>query len=335
MNKPVIVTPGHHKPSEDWIKSIPEEIPVIFVVDGPRGLFEIKRSNFKLYYYEDQRELLGDLDLDWSQFKHSASIKNFGHWLAWKEGYDPIISLDYDCIIDKDFVKKHIEVLQSKPPSVESPTGWVNPLMQIGVWPRGFPYSKRKVVYHRIREIEGEVKLNMGLWDNLLDLNGMDRVSIDSPKSCGFEGPNLAVIGNIPFCGMNFAFRRELAPALLMLPNFKIKNLIIKRHDDTWGGYIIKKFMDKRGDLFTYGKPIVFHDSDVDIEKDIQNEAGTIAFSETFFKFIDEIFERIKPKSYERMWRDFSRLFERKARGTVFEPLTNSIIWWKELFQIR
>ena len=92
--------------------------------------------------------------------------------------------------------------------------------------------------------------MNMGVWDHILDLNGVDKLAAEPPYDPGLRADtNLVALGNLPLCGMNTAFTAELTPAFFFLPDLWIDGWQLSRHDDIWGGYVVKKLMDRRGDL--------------------------------------------------------------------------------------
>src|SRR3954466_15643522 len=99
----------------------------------------------------------------------------------------------------------------------------------------------------------------MGVWEGIVDLNGIDRFPPhEAPEEPGLHGPEPRVaLGNLPVCGMNTSFVRELIPAYFFLPDVWVADgspggWQLSRHDDIWGGYVLKKLMDKRGDLLSF-----------------------------------------------------------------------------------
>jgi len=81
----------------------------------------------------------------------------------------------------------------------------------------------------------------MGLWDNVIDINGIDKVLAVPPKTITLKKKHLAALKSMPICGMNNSFLKEAIPAYFFLPNFKVGNWTVSRHDDIWGGYIFQK----------------------------------------------------------------------------------------------
>lgn len=310
MAKSVIVSSVHKQPSKKWIKNLPDIS--IIIVDDSDGEIVIKRKNIEVYNYKRQEQELGKFYSGFEQFHHSSSCKNFGHWLAYKKGYDVIIGLDSDCICPKNFIEQHLKALNKEG------YGWENPLYKIGWYSRGFPYSQRKQ----------KIMVNMGLWENELDINGKDRIIKNPPKNTLINDNKIA-LGKIPFSGMNFACRRELIPSLFFLPNFNYGVNYFKRHDDIWGGYIMQKFLKKRKECISYGLPIIYHDTKIIAEEDVEEEKALNKYSDDFYEIVDGIFEKIRVGMYIEMLQQFEPKFEK----TIFKGLIEPIKWWQKLWR--
>jgi len=303
MVKSVVVSAVHRQPSEDWIRYLP--LPAI-IVDDSNGKIEIKKEGVEVIDYKKEKV--------WEKFYYSSACKNFGLWLAYKRGYDVIMVLDSDCVAPIDFKEKHLNAL------IKTGYGWENPLKSIGWFPRGYPYSQRNK----------KVGVNMGLWTNVLDINGADRIKRKSLVKFDRKKTKIAV-GKIPFSGMNVAIRRDLIPGMFFLPNFEYKELKFRRHDDIWGGYILQKLMEKKGDVVDYGPPIVFHEGEVNAEEDAKEEEAENFYSDSFYSLVDEMMKDIQFGSYQEMFGQFADKCD-LLKGTVFEPLISSIKWWKEIY---
>ena len=309
--KTCIVSSCHKIPSDEWIESLPNNVPII-IVDDSNGKVDIKGKNIEVYDYKRQEQELGKFYKGFEQFHHSSSCKNFGHWLAYKKSYDVIIGLDSDCICPKNFVEQHLEALNKEG------YGWENPLYKINWYSRGFPYSQRK----------RRIVMNMGLWKGGLDINGKDRIGKNPPNNSLIKDNKIAV-GKVPFSGMNFACYREIIPALFFLPNFDFKDSHFRRHDDIWGGYIMQKFVEKKRECISYGLPVIYHDTKIVPEEDAKEEKALVEFSDDFYRMVDKAFEKIKVGTYEEMLKQFKPDFEK----TVFKNLIESIKWWQKLWE--
>ena len=154
---------------------------------------------------------------------------------------------------------------------------------------------------------------------------------------------HFAVEGTIPLCGMNNAFLREVIPAYFFLPNFKIGNWVVSRHDDIWGGYIFQKLAHKKEDLISFGKPIVFHERESYQPRVLHYEHYMHILEPYFYEVVDAAVANVKKNNYLEMFADFSENFEKelkRRKGKMpamyyagFVYLSDSIKLWKEIFQ--
>jgi hypothetical protein len=241
---------------------------------------------------------------------HSAAVRNFGHLWAYKNGYDPIIALDYDCRPDAGWVEAHLGKLS---PCVGLKVhGWLNPIASDEVYARGFPYEERDQLPPRFeRPVHGEVKLCLGLWTRNVDLYGTDRLTSDAPstvtaRSGGYLGP--AAIS-----GMNVAFRRELVPAYFFLPDVAVGGWQMSRHDDIWGGYVLTRLMALRGDLYRCDGPVVEHLKQTPISRVLALEHFMHILTPHFVHLVESALEGVQPSSYEEMFATLVDAFGRSV----------------------
>ena len=317
-----VVIPIPNDPPWDLFDAIPEDIPIIVADDSDGKLAQAPRDNVWVYDYAAQEAYSG---VHYAAMPHkSAASRNIGHYIAWREGFDVIIALDYDCRTRTGWLDAHLDALGKV---VEAPArqpadadGWVNSIHQTfaeggTVYARGYPYERRSPGLDT--EIEtvatGEVKINMGVWDGVLDLNGIDKFFGGEPGDPGVaEGPNLVALGNIPVCGMNTAFAAELTPAYFFLPDVWVNGWQLSRHDDIWGGYVLKKLMDRRGDLFAYGAPVVEHTKQTRLERVVVLEQWMHLMSMGFYDIVDAATAEVTPTDYATMFAHFVEEYERR-----------------------
>ena len=89
------VTAVHIQPSEEWINALPNCD--IIIIDDSNGKVKINKPNVKMYGYEKQKEVLGDLYCFDKYFHKSSACKNLGHYIAYNSRYDVMIEIDSDC----------------------------------------------------------------------------------------------------------------------------------------------------------------------------------------------------------------------------------------------
>ncbi len=328
----------------DWalFDAIPDDIPILVVDDSDGKLAPPPRGNVTYYDYAAQRDIMGE---HYDAIPHkSAATRNFAHYVAYREGYDVIIALDYDCRTRPGWLESHLECLGLVDQAPALAGAWVNTVEQPGFFARGFPYEYRNPTAAAVSETvaSGDVKLNMGVWDNILDLNGIDKVQAEPPYDPGLRGDrNYVALGNVPVCGMNTSFAAELTPAYFFLPDVWVNgSWHLSRHDDIWGGYVVKKLMDLRGDLLSFGRPVVEHTRQSTIERVMMMEHWMHLMSMPFYRLIDRAVERLRPGAYDQMFGALTEEFRSEVERAelpehyreVFRSLGVSMDKWARCF---
>lgn len=326
--KIAIVAPVHIQPSKQWVdalKAISEGKPnvSVIIVDDSNGKVELPES-FDVYGYDRQREEMGDdLYSRFERFHRSSACKNFGHWIAWRDGFDVVMGLDSDCIVPPNFIADHLESLMT------TSHGWTNPIRHTTWFPRGYPMAERAK----------RTALSLGLWEGELDLYGTDRVENPGKdtKTLVLPEDRQVADGPLPLSGMNWAAWADCIPGLLFLPNFDYQHrpdvlYRFRRHDDIWGGYIFQCLMASRGERIVYGKPIVFHDTVVKPEEDAKEEEAMIAFEHDFYRQVDAIVAEVEDGMYEDMLSRFADIAMVQWHKTEFQPLAEALRFWADLF---
>jgi hypothetical protein len=311
--KVVVVIPIPNDPDWTIFEELSEAVPIIVCDDSDGKLSPAPRKNVRFFDYAAQERIMGK---HYAAIPHkSAACRNFGHFLAYKEGFDVIIALDYDCRTRAGWLEEHLRALgpMAQAPAVAG--RWINTVEQPGFYARGFPYEYRNADSTMTdTAVSGEVKLNMGVWDNVLDLNGIDKIQREPPKTPGLRGDtNYVALGMVPLCGMNTAFRAELTPAYFFLPDVWIGGWQLSRHDDIWGGYILKRLMDKRGDLLAYGRPVVEHTRQSNLHRVITIEHYMHLMAREFYAIVDAAVEAIRPGAYAEMFAAFVDAYRREV----------------------
>jgi len=343
----VVVIPIPNDPDWSIFEELSEEVPIIVVDDSDGKLSPAPRRNVRFFDYSAQRAVMGE---HYPAIPHkSAATRNFGHYLAYKEGADVIVALDYDCRTRAGWMEQHLAALAEVQSAPALEGKWINSVEQPGFYARGFPYEYRNaedsVVHERVAS--GSVKVNMGVWDNVLDLNGVDKVQRDIagkdvPREPGLRGEeNYIALGNVPACGMNTAFSADLTPAYFFLPDLWIDGWQLSRHDDIWGGYILKKLMDKRGDLFRYGRPVVEHTRQSNLQRVMVFEHYMHLMARDFYEVVDAAAARVAMADYTTMFATFTEEYFRAVeRSTApahyrraFSELGASMDRWSRCFR--
>lgn len=324
MNEKIaIVVPCHLPPSEAWIAALKSEADAnkaqVIIVDDSDGNLGKLPFGWEVFDYLRQEDYLGELYDEFARLFHKcAACRVFGHLVAYKEGYDVIIGLDSDCIVERNFVRDHIQFL-GKPFG----SGWFNP---IGYphYSRGYPYSQR----------EWPIVANMGLWKNVLDINGKDRQS-NEPKEIKIMGSTVPN-GVFPFSGMNFALARDAILGFLFLPNFNDGDDDFRRIDDVWGGYIFQKLLRKLHQSTMVGYPIVLHDTIVDAKADTVDEEAMCKHEDSFIEMVDRVCENMEATTQESSMVELMDNFITHMNIEIdvpFDDLISAFIWWREVIK--
>jgi hypothetical protein len=325
-----VVIPIPNDPPWDLFDAIPADVPILVSDDSNGRLAPPPRDNVYYFDYAAQEAYAGR---HYAAMPHkSAASRNIGHYIAWKEGFDVIVALDYDCRTRPGWLEAHLEALRrgtDLPASEPAVTGgWVNPIRQSfpngdTVYARGYPYELRtpELAQEAVTTASGRVALNLGVWDGILDLNGVDKLYAGEPGDPGVPGgPNPAALGHIPVCGMNTAFLRELTPAYYFLPDVWVNGWQLSRHDDIWGGYIVKRLMDLRGDLLTYGGPVVEHTKQTRLERVVVLEQWMHLMSVPFYDLVDAAVAEVRPGDYAQMFAHFVQEYQRLTPRSPAPP---------------
>jgi hypothetical protein len=322
-----VVIPMTTDPPWDLFDAIPSDIPIIVSDDSDGGLAPPHGDRVldqNVYYFDHAAQQAYAGVHSAAMPRKSAASRNIGHYIAWKEGFDVIIALDYDCRTRAGWLEAHLDALRPviRHPGIEptTPNGWVNPIRQSfpngdPVYPRGYPYELRTPELTGSTQVStsGRVTLNLGVWDGIVDLNGIDTLYFGEPGDIGvMPGPSPAALGNIPVCGMNTAFVRDLTPAYYFLPDLWVNGWRLSRHDDIWGGYIAKRLMDRRGDLLTYGSPVVEHTKQAALNRVVVLEQWMHLMSMPFYDLVDAAAAEVVPGDYADMMAHFVDAYERQ-----------------------
>lgn len=341
----VVVIPIPDDPPWELFDAIPADIPIIVSDDSDGQLTPPRRENVFMFDYAGQQAYCGK---HYAAMPHkSAASRNVGHYIAYREGFDVIVALDYDCRTRPGWLDGHLDALSKAVEAIAVeptvPGGWVNTIDRPDVYARGYPYELRAPsLAHSVETtVTGEVKLNVGIWDGILDLNGIDKLHSGEPGDPALAAAtNRVALGNIPVCGMNTTFAAELAPAYFFLPDVWVHGWQLSRHDDIWGGYVLKKLMDLRGDLVTFGHPVVEHTKQTRLERVVVLEQWMHLMSMPFYELVDEAATSVTPGPYVDMFGafvdEFRSAVDRSSQPVhyleVYRTLGESMDRWSKAF---
>lgn len=247
------------KPYKDWDVTI-------LVEDNPEKTFEVDVD----YHYSWKDIDLNLRDNSWIISHRDSAIRSFGFLKAWQLGAEYIFTLDDDCLPIKGscFCKDHLKNLKETPRWCES---------VLGHRTRGLPYKNLGLMTN--------VKFSMGLWEGIPDFDAIHMLTNFSDSLNLTETRVMPQGQYFPFCGMNFAFSRDVTP-LTYFPLMG-KDSPFGRFDDIWFGVICKKICDHLNYAITVGRPYIYHSKASNAFDNLVKEAPGIKFNESFWEFID------------------------------------------------
>jgi hypothetical protein len=233
-----------------------------------------ERDRVEVYSW---REIDGSLPQPWIISRQDSAIRSYGFWRAWAMGATHIFSLDDDCfpVPEDHFVRTHLRNLH------ETPT-WQSSVPGLRV--RGLPYRNMGTL--------GNVYLSMGLWAGQPDVDAVNAL-VHGPLTTapGFERQVSSRVmpgaQYFPMCGMNLAFRREIA-CLMYFPPMG-RDSAYSRFDDIWGGLVLQRVCRHLRYAIVCGRPLVEHRQGSDPFVNLVKEAPGIQVNEHLWEVLDAI----------------------------------------------
>jgi hypothetical protein len=298
------------------------------VVDDSEGTIDIDHPSFTVYTWKDRRRMLGPLDEHFP--RRNGSCRSFGFYRAWHES-DPgevIIALDDDCrVYNNEFAEEVVRSLSDEARPVATVAGDHLNIIDLydqavaSLFPRGFPYSAR-VDYSGASVSESasrNVVFSLGLWKGIFDVNAVDKVTGGDYKFPNAKLRHRSVLvaaGKfVSVCSMNMQFRREVLPAAYQLPMHVpvLRDGVIDRYGDIWGGFILKMLIDLKGDALAVGEPMVEHLKEGDYVRNIWQENLCHQINDEFLRLLAEAKTAVSPGSYLDMMEQVTSAFEERA----------------------
>lgn len=355
-----VVIPSNREIRLDFLEGIPEDIP-IYVVDDSNGSIVANRSNMKVFYYTDQEYMLGPRTN--LVPRRSAACRNFAYYYIWKEtDHTHVITLDDDCKTHPKFIDQHSVVGTHREwKTYTSPTGWLNSIDLLPVTPplfaRGYPYWARETrPQYQITKKRGLSVCNLGLWENHLDFDGMDKYIVDryqqtfnyastEVECVRVSSPHMPTF--VPFSGMNVAFIRPLLPVMSQVPmNQQVGfDYSLWRFDDLWSGIIAQVLIDKSDDdCLTVGAPIITHTRVGNLKREVAGEHYGHLISPYLHEIVQEAAQQIHHSAYNEMYIglcsiSYELTVRKRESGTIpklyaqiLSSIFNQLARWSELF---
>ena len=264
---------------KEWTPTgIFDRVSLILIEDNPEKRFTselFKSSSHQHFSWSD----IDEHHWSWIIPRRSDTVRSFGYWWAWSQGYDFLMTLDDDC-----YPAKGYEQLDEIHLTMMERTKWFNTLNNVR--PRGVPYfslGKR------------DVYVNHGIWQGVLDYDAPQQLVNPTPEVYSHDNRIVPHGAYHPFCGMNVMWRREAIPLSyhLLMGSTKIdrsiEKLFVDRFGDIWCGIIQKKICDHLGWAVSSGTPYIHHVRASNPFTNLRKEASGIEINEWFWEKIDAI----------------------------------------------
>jgi hypothetical protein len=340
-------------------------VSLIVMEDNPKKTFDLQKVFSDLpsgshlaarhFCWEDVEADLGKDS--WIIPRRSDTVRSYGYYWAWKEGFDYVLTLDDDCyppsyeadgVAYKDgqgFVQAHLSYVRDR-------TRWFNTLNSVK--PRGIPYYEtgrnRRVV------------LNHGLWTNVLDYDAPYQLANPVKEEFSFDSRIVPHGSYFPMCGMNVMWRRDVTVLmyhLLMGQTMKpgtnsmvrthpktgedlgppLEKLPFDRFGDIWCGIFMKKICDLLNLYVTSGMPYIRHERASNPFANLKKEANGIEVNERLWKYVDEfmpsgcILDTPPAGLYELLGEYIGKYAEFPEHVDYFRWLGRAMVAWARLFQ--
>lgn len=308
-----------------------DRVDLILVEDNPTKTFATPNVCHEHFSWED----IDKHDWSWIIPRRSDTVRSFGYWAAYTQGYEYLMTLDDDCYPNPDY--PNIDEIHK---SMLTRTRWFNTLNNVR--PRGVPYFNLG---------ERKVYINHGIWTGILDYDAPQQLVNPIPEVYTHDNRVVPHGAYHPFCGMNAMWRREVmvlsyhllmgrrmcdvvTPGDIADPVSRLEILPFDRFGDIWCGIIQKKICDSLNYPVSTGTPYIHHDRASSPFTNLRKEANGIEVNEWLWGRIDRV-------PIQKHWTVAERY---KVIGSAvraidgehaeyWQRLGNAMITWAELFE--
>jgi predicted house-cleaning noncanonical NTP pyrophosphatase (MazG superfamily) len=228
--------------------------------------------------------------------------RNIGFLMAAEKGAKTLIAIDDDNYAgDDDFYKCHSIVgKKATLPTVTSSNGWFNPCTMLEtdhgglIYPRGYPFSKRRKEQYTFTQTTGQIALNMGLWTADPDADAVTHLANPTQivrMEDQSESIMLAPGTYAPINTQNTALDIKALPCYYyILMNASLRGMKIDRYGDIWSGFLIKKAIDQMNERAVVGRPMVVHRRNShNYLKDLKSELWGMLLTEEIVKWLEQL----------------------------------------------
>ncbi len=265
------------------------------------------------------RQIDSDLSAGWIISRGDSAIRSYGFWKAWAMGADYIFTLDDDCFpVDRDYLTRHLENLEGTP-------AWHSTVPGLRV--RGLPYSNVGTLRN--------IRVSMGLWLGHPDIDAIQTLArrgspADDVLDRGILSRVMPGDQYFPLCGMNLAFRRDVA-CLMYFPPMGMDSPY-GRFDDIWAGLVLQRICRHLRYGIVCGQPLVDHRRVSDPFANLVKEAPGIRENETLWELVDAV-DLTGRDPLSCMREMGAALMAHTSAGGYVERWGRAILEWCALFE--
>lgn len=268
-----------------------DRVDCVLIEDNPTRTFPTPPEVKHHFCWED----IDQHEWSWIIPRRSDTVRSYGYWWAWTNGYSFLQTADDDCYPSKGY--EQLDLLHKE---MLTRTKWFNTLNSVR--PRGVPYRNLG---------SRPVHVNHGIWQGVLDYDAPQQLVDPVPETYTHDNRIVPHGAYHPFCGMNAMWRREAIPLSYHLlmgqavdgvdgkgrwpdskgyePALALKKLPFDRFGDIWCGIIQKRICDHLRWVVSTGTPYIHHDRASDPFKNLRKEANGIEVNEIFWEVIDGV----------------------------------------------
>ena len=182
----IVVIPSNRSINLYYLAPLIDANARFVIVDDTPGSIRINHPQFQIYNWQDRKKMLGKLDPYFARL--NGACRNFGFFVAWhqSEQDEIIIALDDDCKVNQpNFPQNVVKYLQHTERQTWKGKGRHFNILDLyteqnhNLFPRGFPYQVRcdYKKWTSDKESKTDATLNLGLWQGVFDINGIDKIS--------------------------------------------------------------------------------------------------------------------------------------------------------------
>lgn len=293
---------------------------VIVVEDNPYPTFNLP-SWIEHYSWEDIDKELGKNS--WIIPRRSDTVRSYGFYKAWQKETDFILTLDDDCLPEKNYEKGFLRQIKSNLKKKWPEDSWWSTLD--GVYTRGYPY--------KIRNQRKETVIHHGLWSHIPDLDAKTQRKMPNFRTKPAKEVMVVPKGKFfPLCGMNLAFKAKVTPILYFLLMGKDKNekpWPYDRSGDIWAGIFAKKIIDHLGFAVSSGAPSVFHSRASNVDVNYKKEKPGYPIQEILWQRVADVY--LTKSTFVNCYKELAQKLN--MDGEYWRKLKKAMLIWASLFE--